>query len=189
MAGHEHVRRCLYEVLGVERTATEDEIKKAYRKAALRWHPDKNAENMEEATERFKEITEAHSTLSDSNERAWYDSHREQILRGGTGLDDDDDGVGIDLFKYFSSSCFRGYGDDKGGFYAVFDAVFKEIDALETGDVKKSAEEQTSPSLGTSTTAWLAGPAKFYQHWENFSTNREFGWCDKYNPNDAPNRH
>jgi DnaJ-class molecular chaperone len=41
-------------------------------KAALRWHPDKNADNMEEATERFKEITEAHSTLSDANERAWY---------------------------------------------------------------------------------------------------------------------
>ena len=39
--------------------------------AALKWHPDKNADNMEEATERFKEITEAHSTLSDKNERAW----------------------------------------------------------------------------------------------------------------------
>ena len=87
--------------------------------AALKWHPDKNTDNLDEATEKFKEITEAHTTLSDPNERAWYDSHREQILRGGTGLDGDDDGVGIDLFKYFSSSCYKGYGDDDGGFYSV----------------------------------------------------------------------
>ena len=120
-------------------------MKRTYcEQAALKWHPDKNADNMEEATERFKEISEAHSTLSDANERAWYeyeshdplspcpaaafslthrlpharyDAHREQILRGGTGLDDEDDGVGIDLFKYFTTSCFKGYGDEKGGFY------------------------------------------------------------------------
>ena len=41
---------------------------------------DKNADNLDEATERFKEITNAHTILSDPNERAWYDSHREQVL-------------------------------------------------------------------------------------------------------------
>ena len=95
---------------------------------------------------RFKEITEAHTTLSDANERAWYDSHREQILRGGTGLDDDDDGVGIDLFKYFTGSCYKGYGDDDGGFYSVYSKVFQEIDALEEAD--ESVDEVRRPQLG-----------------------------------------
>lgn len=53
--------------------------------AALKWHPDKNADNMEEATERFKEITEAHSTLSDRNERAWcVAAHLSRALRSCT---------------------------------------------------------------------------------------------------------
>lgn len=73
-------KRCFYEVLGVERTATEKEIKKAYRKQALIWHPDKNAEKAEEATVKFKEIQEAYDILSDPHERAWYDSHREQVI-------------------------------------------------------------------------------------------------------------
>jgi hypothetical protein len=52
-------RVCFYELLGVERTATADEIKKAYRKKALEWHPDKNLDRMEEATQMFKDISEA----------------------------------------------------------------------------------------------------------------------------------
>ena len=46
----------------------------------------------------------------------------------------------------------------------------------------------SAPGLGGSETPWLQGPAKFYAHWENFSTTRDFAFCDKYNPNDAPNR-
>jgi DnaJ-class molecular chaperone len=56
---------------------------KAYRKAALEWHPDKNQHRADEAGERFKEIRAAYETLSDANERAWYDSHREAILKAG----------------------------------------------------------------------------------------------------------
>ena len=51
--------RCHYEVLEVARDASSDDIKKAYKKLALRWHPDKNIGNEEEATERFKEISQA----------------------------------------------------------------------------------------------------------------------------------
>ena len=57
----------------MEQKATEKELTKAYRKAELQWHPDKNMDNLEEATARFKEIQEAYMILSDSHERAWYD--------------------------------------------------------------------------------------------------------------------
>ncbi len=179
-------RRCFYAVLGVERDATDTDIKVAYRKAALQWHPDKNADNLEEATERFQEIQEAHSTLSDPTERAWYDNHREQILRGGTGAAGDDEYLGIDLFKFFSRSCYKGYTEEEGGFYAVYSAVFQVIDELEEEEVE--GYEATAPAMGGRDTHWLEGPSQFFAYWENFSSQRAFWWCDEYNPNDASNR-
>eukprot|EP00291_Cryptomonas_curvata_P005354 CAMPEP_0172186202 /NCGR_PEP_ID=MMETSP1050-20130122/20622_1 /TAXON_ID=233186 /ORGANISM="Cryptomonas curvata, Strain CCAP979/52" /LENGTH=299 /DNA_ID=CAMNT_0012860329 /DNA_START=40 /DNA_END=936 /DNA_ORIENTATION=+ len=183
-------RRCLYDVLGIARDANADDIKIAYRKLALKWHPDKNSDNLEEATERFKEITNAHTILNDPNERAWYDGHREQILRGGDGTAEEGEeaGVGINLFSYFSSSCYTGYGDGEGGFFAVYRKVFEDIDALEEADEGEEAYHEAPPSLGSSTTPWADGPGRFYSYWEGFSTRRSFAWCDKYNPNEAPNR-
>src|SRR5205085_8038443 len=65
-------KRDFYEVLGVARTCSEQEIKSAYRKLALQFHPDRNPGNPE-AEEKFKEATEAYSVLADSNKRAMYD--------------------------------------------------------------------------------------------------------------------
>lgn len=64
----------LYQILGLEKGATPEEIKKAYRKLALRYHPDKNPDNPE-AVERFKEINNANSILSDENKRRIYDEY------------------------------------------------------------------------------------------------------------------
>ncbi|XP_058835563.1 dnaJ homolog subfamily B member 6 isoform X1 [Topomyia yanbarensis] len=63
-----------YKVLDVARTATDAEIKKAYKKLALRWHPDKNPDNPEESNRRFKEISEAYEVLSDAYKRHIYDN-------------------------------------------------------------------------------------------------------------------
>ena len=67
--------RDFYEVLGVSRTATLEEVKSAYRKAALKWHPDRNPENKTEAETRFRECTEAYSVLSDPQKKQIYDTY------------------------------------------------------------------------------------------------------------------
>jgi molecular chaperone DnaJ len=71
-----------YEVLGVPRTASDDEIKVAYRRLAMQYHPDRN-NGSRDAEEKFKEITEAYDVLRDSNKRAAYDRYGEAGLRGG----------------------------------------------------------------------------------------------------------
>jgi molecular chaperone DnaJ len=73
-----------YSVLGVQKAASDDEIKKAYRKLAMQYHPDRN-NGSREAEEKFKEITEAYDVLRDPNKRAAYDRYGEAGLRGGAG--------------------------------------------------------------------------------------------------------
>jgi len=65
-------KETFYEVLGVSTDATTDEIKKKYRILALKCHPDKNLDNIEEATKKFNLIQEAYNVLSDPKERDWY---------------------------------------------------------------------------------------------------------------------
>lgn len=64
--------KCHYDVLEVTRDADENTIKTAYRKLALRWHPDKNLTNSDEAKKKFQIIQQAYEVLSDIQERAWY---------------------------------------------------------------------------------------------------------------------
>ncbi|KAM4623672.1 dnaJ homolog subfamily B member 2-like [Polymixia lowei] len=74
-----------YHILGVRRDASAEDIKKAYRKLALKWHPDKNPENKEEAEKKFKELSEAYEVLSDANKRSIYDRYGKEGLTGGSG--------------------------------------------------------------------------------------------------------
>ena len=73
-----------YEILSVERTASDDEIKKSYRKLAMQFHPDRN-NGSADSEEKFKQITEAYDVLRDPNKRAAYDRYGEAGLRGGGG--------------------------------------------------------------------------------------------------------
>ncbi|HXJ91527.1 MAG TPA: molecular chaperone DnaJ [Terriglobia bacterium] len=75
-------KRDYYEVLGVERNASDGELKSAYRKLALQYHPDRNPGNHDEATEKFKEITEAYGVLADSQKRAAYDRYGHAAVTG-----------------------------------------------------------------------------------------------------------
>ena len=75
-------KRDYYEVLGVSKTATQDELKKAYRKLARKYHPDLNKDNAE-AAEKFKECNEAYSVLSDEQKRAQYDQFGHDAFENG----------------------------------------------------------------------------------------------------------
>ena len=105
-----------YEVLGVTRTATVEEIKSSYRKAALKWHPDRNPENKEEAEIKFRECTEAYSVLSDQQKRQVYDTYGHAGLSGAGG--------GVD----FNSTIFRDFHDIFGDFFG-FEDLFPPAEA------------------------------------------------------------
>ncbi|KAL0920928.1 hypothetical protein M5K25_007947 [Dendrobium thyrsiflorum] len=72
-----------YKILQVDRNAKDDDMKKAYRKLAMKWHPDKNPNNKKEAEAKFKQISEAYEVLSDPQKRAVYDQYGEEGLKGG----------------------------------------------------------------------------------------------------------
>lgn len=102
-------KRDYYEVLGIGRNAPAEEIKSAYRKAALRWHPDRNPEKKQEAEERFREATEAYSMLSDPQKREMYDHY------GHAGLS------GAQFDPGFSRSIFEEFQDIFGDFFGFED--------------------------------------------------------------------
>ena len=77
-------KRDYYEILGVERSVTEDDLKKAYRKLAVKFHPDKNPDD-DSAEAKFKEVGEAYEVLSDASKRAAYDRYGHAAFQGGMG--------------------------------------------------------------------------------------------------------
>ncbi|KAJ1812007.1 DnaJ sub B member 2, partial [Coemansia sp. RSA 2598] len=70
-----------YAILSVPKTASDDELKKAYRKLALKWHPDRHKDDKEAAEKKFKDISEAYEVLSDKNKRQIYDQFGEEGLK------------------------------------------------------------------------------------------------------------
>ena len=116
-------KRDYYDILGISRNADEEEIKKSFRKLAIKYHPDKNP-GKKEAEERFKEINEAYSVLSDSQKRRAYD------MFGHAGA-----GVGGEGFG-------RGGGFDfdfgRGGFSDIFSDIFEDFFGSSTRTRKRS---------------------------------------------------
>lgn len=201
-----------YELLGVESSATDIELKKAYRKKALQYHPDKNPDDVEAATKVFAQIRLAYEVLSDSQERAWYDAHKNQILRE----DDDyyaDDGDDLEpevtgttteeILKFFDPSLYTRIDDSMAGMYVLAGRVFdklasEEILAGRQQGLDKYATYQDDdpteltnvmyPKFGRSKSDYGTQVRKFYQVWSSFSTVKTFSWKDEYRYSTAGDR-
>lgn len=194
--------QCYYDILGVDPSASGDEIKKAYRALALVWHPDKNQANAEEAHAKFQVILKAYETLGDSKEREWYDRHKDQILSS----DGEPDEL-LNVFQYFSSACYANFDDEEDGFYTVYRDVFENIakEELEaqsrrpktnkknnkkskTNTKARQDDDNEFPSFGKSDSPYdeIVGP--FYAFWSAFCTSVTFDHLDKYKTTDAENR-
>lgn len=163
---------------------------------------DKNAHQADEAHERFQEIQNAWEVLSDPQERAWYNSHREQILCSGshqTGSSTADVQAespypDFDFERYTSRSAFAGFADDKHSFFTVFGGLFSRFAEEEQEayrrqkPVEKNLKRPPSgPPLGGAD-AEEVGVKAFYMFWCNFQTIKDYSWLDEYNPTSAPGR-
>ncbi|KAL1373205.1 hypothetical protein HN51_003201 [Arachis hypogaea] len=185
-------KRCHYEVLGLPRDSTPEEIRSAYRRLALQRHPDKLVQSgisQSEATAQFQELQHAYEVLSDPKERSWYDSHRSQIL-----FSDPDtlrNSSVPDLFSFFSNTVFSGYSDSGRGFYKVYSDVFDKIHANEINFVKKLGlgvdSIRQAPVMGNLDSPYEQVTA-FYGYWLGFSTVMDFCWVDEYDVSAGPNR-
>jgi molecular chaperone DnaJ len=122
-------KRDYYEVLGVDKTASEDTIKVAYRKLAMKYHPDKNKDNAE-ATEKFKEAAEAYEVLSDKDKKARYDQYGHAGLEGAWGSG------GFDFGRDFT------HGADFSDIFGSFDSVFEAFFGGTMGGGRRSSQSQ-----------------------------------------------
>ncbi|XP_034694009.1 DNAJ protein JJJ1 homolog [Vitis riparia] len=181
--------RCLYEVLGLTTDATADEIRSAYKKLALQRHPDKlvhSGLSKADATAQFQELLNAYEVLSNPEERAWYDSHRSQILFSNPTSSN---GSVPNLFSFFSNSVYSGYDDTRKGFYKVYSEVFDKIYATEVNFAKKLGlgSIKEAPMMGNLESPYSQVTA-FYGYWIGFSTVMDFAWVDEYDVRAGPNR-
>lgn len=194
------IKTSYYELLSVERSATDDEIKKAYRRKALELHPDRNYGNVENTTKLFAEVQSAYQVLSDPQERAWYDSHESAILRG----DDAAEATGGQQYEYgnvkvtsaddiarmirkFNSSV--DFSDSPSGFFGYLREIFAQLAKEEEVAAQwENVDVADYPSFGHQGDTHEDVVKTFYAVWMSFSTRKTFSWKDQYRLSEAPDR-
>jgi DnaJ family protein A protein 5 len=187
-----------YDLLGVERDASEDDIKKAYRRKALELHPDRNYGNVENATKLFAEIQSAYEVLSDSQERAWYDSHRDILLRGDQGTNGATQEFSYNIRMTTADEVtklamkFNGrldYSDSPTGFYGGLNEFFRQLAREEDIACQwDNLEPLDYPDFGHKDDDYEDVVRPFYAAWNGFSTKKSYSWKDEYRLSEAPDR-
>ncbi|KAL9038838.1 MAG: hypothetical protein Q9214_005124, partial [Letrouitia sp. 1 TL-2023] len=192
----QNVKKCYYELLGLEVQASEDEIKKAYRSKALELHPDRNYGNVEETTRLFAEIQAAYSVLSDPQERAWYDSHRNTILKGDGDVVGDhyENNIRVttagEILALFPKLSGRiDYSDSITGFFSTLRELFDKLAQEENFATEyQDLDQPFYPSFGQSGDELVPTVRSFYAVWTSFSTKKTFSWKEVYRYSEAPDR-
>ncbi|KAF2500647.1 DnaJ-domain-containing protein [Lophium mytilinum] len=185
-----------YELLGIERAATDEEIKKAYRKKALELHPDRNYDDVERTTALFAEVQVAYDILSDKNERAWYDAHERDILRGGDAggeahFEHDmrvttSEDIARMLRKFHGGIDFS---DAPSGFFGFLRDTFATLAREEEAAANwEGTDVLDYPSFGHKDDSYEDVVQPFYATWASFSTKKSFAWVDLYRYSEAPDR-
>ncbi|KAE8148831.1 hypothetical protein BDV25DRAFT_130907 [Aspergillus avenaceus] len=186
-----------YELLQVDRNATGEEIKKAYRRKALELHPDRNYGNVEAATKLFAEIQSAYEVLSDPRERTWYDSHREIFLGKSDGKPGEADYSydtrmtrANDIVKLFSKFSPRmNFTDESTGFYGGLRETFARLALEESMACRWDNIDCTYyPTFGYCNDGYEEVVRPFYAVWSGFSTKKSFSWKDIHRYSEAPDR-
>lgn len=183
-------KESLYELLGVERNATDAELKKAYKKQALLLHPDRNFENPEEATAKFAKVQAAYDVLSDPQERAWYDSHGDE--QGADGPEYGGNVTTTEELKHYldpNLDIIKELVAEPAKFFGTVGALFAQLAQEEhEAALDEGAEEPMLPPFGDGSSVWTRDVKPFYDAWGSFNSVKSFAWEDVYRAWDAPDR-
>ena len=148
-----------YQVLGVERNSTEAEIKKAYRKLAVKFHPDKNPGD-KESEEKFKEISAAFEILKDPDKRRKYDQYGHDAFRGGPSA-----GQGVDPFDLFRDAFGGGSGGGgNSGFGSIFEDFFGGGNSASASEGTRGSDLRVSVDISLEQAAKGVEKEIKYQH-------------------------